>query len=91
MKGIGFLCRVGFGADRDWAAQRFDPVELHPFVKVRLEFILVEFEFLNPTTPKNLLHSPFDASIFLNYDHCFLNPLCLNFTVIYLFSFRKRM
>ncbi|WOL02957.1 protein RST1 isoform X1 [Canna indica] len=33
VKGIGFLVRFAFRADPSWA-RRFDPVELHPFVKV---------------------------------------------------------
>ncbi|XP_020268990.1 protein RST1 isoform X2 [Asparagus officinalis] len=34
VKGLGFLCRFGFGTDGEWRMRRFDTVELHPFVKV---------------------------------------------------------
>ncbi|URE08649.1 hypothetical protein MUK42_23257 [Musa troglodytarum] len=33
VKGIGFLARFAFRADPSWG-RRFDPVELHPFIKV---------------------------------------------------------
>ncbi|RWW51881.1 hypothetical protein BHE74_00041734 [Ensete ventricosum] len=33
IKGIGFLARFAFRADPSWG-RRFDPVELHPFIKV---------------------------------------------------------
>lgn len=42
VKGIGFLCRFAFRSDPQWG-RRFDPVSLHPFVKVCPKILIFSF------------------------------------------------
>ncbi|XP_042456938.1 protein RST1-like [Zingiber officinale] len=46
VKGIGFLVRFASSSDLSWG-RRFDPVELHPFVKVLLCRVEVHQELIN--------------------------------------------